>query len=82
MIGSAEIGEIMMRAFILRRVGLIDEGRRRLDADRHAGHAGSRAASRVFSRRNGYPYTVLDPARTRTAAAVIERAGVSATSCR
>ena len=27
MIGSAEIGEIMMRAFILRRVGLIDEGR-------------------------------------------------------
>src|SRR4029453_7791146 len=26
LIGSAEIGEIMMRAFILRRVGLIDEG--------------------------------------------------------
>ena len=26
MIGSAEIGEIMMRAFILRRVGLIEEG--------------------------------------------------------
>ena len=26
MIGSAEVGEIMMRAFILRRVGLIEEG--------------------------------------------------------
>src|SRR5262249_42462727 len=26
MIGSAELGEIMMRAFILRRVGLIEEG--------------------------------------------------------
>jgi hypothetical protein len=26
MIGSAEIGEIMMRAFILRRVGLLEEG--------------------------------------------------------
>ena len=44
MIGSAEIGEIMMRAFILRRVGLIEEGWRRLGADRHAGHARSCAA--------------------------------------
>jgi hypothetical protein len=26
MIGSAEIGETLMRAFILRRVGLIEEG--------------------------------------------------------
>jgi thioredoxin reductase (NADPH) len=26
MVGSAEVGEIMMRAFILRRVGLIEEG--------------------------------------------------------
>ena len=44
MIGSAEIGEIMMRAFILRRVGLIDEGGVGSVLDRLAGHARSCAA--------------------------------------
>ena len=47
MIGSAEIGEIMMRAFILRRVGLIEEGEKggvRLGARRRSGHRGSDAA--------------------------------------
>ena len=38
MIGSAELGEIVMRAFILRRVGLIEDRRRRLGADRRARH--------------------------------------------
>ena len=40
MIGSAEVGEIVMRAFILRRVGLIDDGRRRRRAGGHSRHRG------------------------------------------
>ena len=58
MIGSAEVGEIVMRAFILRRVGLIQEG-----------GAGSLLIGpsspdlirlQGFLSRNAYPYTVLD----------------------
>jgi thioredoxin reductase (NADPH) len=74
MIGSAEIGEIMMRAFILRRVGLIEEG-----------GVGSvlvgnpRAADLVrlqgFLGRNGYPYTLFDAANSE-GRAVVERFGV------
>ena len=58
-IGSAEVGEIVMRAFILRRVGLIQDG-----------SAGSVLIGRPdapglvrlegFLARNGYPCTVLD----------------------
>ena len=61
LIGSAEIGEILMRALILRRVSLIEAG--------HDGGAGpvlvgQRAAPDVlrlsgFLARNGYPYTLL-----------------------
>ncbi len=40
-VGSAELGEIVMRAFILRRVALIEAGRRRLGADRPAGRGAS-----------------------------------------
>ncbi len=43
MIGSAEVGEIVMRAFILRRVGLIDERRRRRGAGGHSRHGGADA---------------------------------------
>jgi thioredoxin reductase (NADPH) len=74
LIGSAEIGEIMMRAFILRRVGLIDGGGagsvlvgplESVDLVRLAG----------FLERNGYPYTTLDAA-TNDGRAVVERFGV------
>ena len=76
MIGSAEIGEIMMRAFILRRVGLIDEGRA---GSTLIGTPGTPDLARIegFLARNGYPYTVLDPAKDPDAKALIERAGVS-----
>lgn len=76
MVGSAEIGEIMMRAFILRRVGLIETG-----------GAGSVLIGRPnmpdlirvegFLRRNGYPYTVLDATNDADARAVVERFGVT-----
>ena len=65
MIGSAEVGEIIMRAFILRRVGLIAG----------EGGAGSVLVGRPappdlvrlqdFLARNGYPCTVLDAASRR-----------------
>ena len=42
MIGSAEVGEIMMRALILRRVGLIEEGGVGTRTCWHTGHLGGR----------------------------------------
>jgi thioredoxin reductase (NADPH) len=73
-IGSAEVGEILMRAFILRRVGLIQDG-----------GAGSLLVGRPseselirlqgFLNRNGYPCTVLDAAGGE-GRDVIERLGI------
>ena len=47
MIGSAEVGEIMMRAFILRRVGLIEEGGAGAVLVGKRWHAGPCPSSRV-----------------------------------
>ena len=73
MIGSADIGEIVMRAFILRRVSLIESG---------AGSVllGTPSAPDLvrlegFLRRNGYPYTTID-ASAEEGRAMIERLGV------
>jgi len=76
MIGSAEIGEIVMRAFILRRVGLLEEGGVGCVL---VGRPGMPDISRleVFLRRNGYPYTVLD-ASHEDGRAMVERFGVRA----
>ncbi len=75
MIGSAEIGEIMMRAFILRRVGLIEEGG---TGSVLVGTPGTPDLLRLenFLRRNGYPYTVLDAANDADGRAVVEKFGV------
>ncbi len=72
LIGSAELGELIMRAYILRRTALITEG-----------GAGSVLVGRDtdpwllrlegFLRRNSYPYTILDPSRDAEAQALIER---------
>ena len=72
MIGSAEIGEIMMRAFILRRVGLIDEGKA---GSTLIGTPGNPDLARIegFLARNGYPYKVLDPAEDPEAGALLSR---------
>ena len=74
-VGSAEVGEIVMRAFILRRVALIQ-----------GGGVGSLLIGRPntpdllrlegFLNRNGYPYTVLDAASDEEARAAVERFGV------
>ena len=74
MIGSAELGEIVMRAFILRRVGLIEEGG--VGSVLVGNPASAEMVSlQGFLGRNGYPYTVLD-ARGAEGSALIERLGV------
>jgi thioredoxin reductase (NADPH) len=77
LIGSAEIGEIMMRAFILRRVGLIEEGG---VGSILVGEPGTPDLTRLqgFLGRNGYPCTVLDAANDADGRAVVERFGVLA----
>ncbi|HLY54515.1 MAG TPA: FAD-dependent oxidoreductase, partial [Stellaceae bacterium] len=74
-IGSAELGEILMRAFILRRVGLIEEGGSgsvligRRDAPELVRLQG-------FLTRNGYPVTVLDASDDAEGREIVERLGV------
>ncbi len=81
MIGSAELGEIVMRAFILRRVALIEEGGA---GSVLVGHPGSPDLVRLsgFLGRNGYPYTVLDADTDAEGRAVVERLGVLPRNCR
>ena len=74
-VGSAEVGEIVMRAFILRRVTLIQEGG---VGSLLIGRPNTPDLLRVegFLNRNGYPYTVLDAASDEEARAAVERFGV------
>lgn len=57
-VGSAELGELIMRAFILRRIGLHERGVGPI----LLGRAGSPDLLRLqtFLRRNAYPHLVLD----------------------
>jgi thioredoxin reductase (NADPH) len=75
MIGSADVGEIMMRAFILRRVGLIEEGG---VGSVLVGNPGAPDLVRLqgFFGRNGYPYRVLNATNDADGRAVVERFGV------
>ncbi|MGV1788239.1 MULTISPECIES: FAD-dependent oxidoreductase [Rhizobium/Agrobacterium group] len=75
-IGSADVGEIIMRAFILRRVGLIDAGAGSV----LIGTAGNAALSRLqgFLARNAFPHIVLDAAMEGEGKALIERLGILA----
>ncbi len=75
MVGSAELGEIVMRAFILRRVGLIQDG---IAGSVLVGRPGAPDLVRLqgFLARNGYPYTMLDAAADEAGRCVVERMGV------
>jgi len=77
MIGAAELGEVVMRALILRRVGLI-EG----DAAGSVlvGQPGETELVRLqgFLTRNGYPNTLLDATQDEEGQALVERLGVHA----
>ena len=76
-VGSAELGEMIMRAFILRRVGLIQDGGA---GPVLVGRPGAVDLVRLqgFLRRNAYPYTVLDASADEEGRAVVERLGVQA----
>jgi thioredoxin reductase (NADPH) len=78
MIGEAEIGEKLMRALILRRVGLIEIGG---GGPVIVGFTTSRDVLRLegFLRRNGYPQQTLDADSDETARALIERFKVDPT---
>jgi thioredoxin reductase (NADPH) len=75
MVGSADVGEIVMRALILRRVGLIEEGGAGTIL---IGVPGSHDVVRLqgFLTRSGYPNMVLDVAADAEGHALVERIGV------
>ena len=74
-VGSAEVGELIMRAFILRRVALIQGG---IAGSVLVGRRDMPDLVRLqgFLGRNGYPHTVLDATTEGEGQAVIERLGV------
>jgi thioredoxin reductase (NADPH) len=74
-VGSADVGELVMRAFILRRVALIEGGG---VGTVLVGRPGAPDLVRLqgFLGRNGYPYTVLNAAADEEGALVVERLGV------
>jgi thioredoxin reductase (NADPH) len=74
-IGSAELGETLMRAFILRRVALIQDGGA---GSVLIGQPGTPDLLRLqnFLSRNGYPCAMLDVATDEEARALVERTGV------
>jgi thioredoxin reductase (NADPH) len=75
MVGSADLGETVMRAFILRRVALIEEGGA---GSILIGVPGSAAVTRLqgFLTRSGFPNLVLDAARDEEGRALVERLGL------
>jgi thioredoxin reductase (NADPH) len=75
-VSTAEIGEAIMRAFILRRVFLIETCAGLVLLGR--GTAPVTLRLQNFLRRNGVPYTLLDPAAESDATHLIERLGITA----
>lgn len=74
-VGTAEIGETVMRAFVLRRAFLIEVGAGVVllgSADSADG-----LSLQNFLRRNAVPYEPLDPATDAHARALIERLGIT-----
>ena len=76
MVGSADVGEIVMRALILRRVGLIEQGS---GGTVIVGLPDSPDVVRLqgFLTRSGYPNIVLDAASDEEGRALVERTGVA-----
>lgn len=75
MVGSADVGEVVMRALILRRVGLIAAAG---SGSVLVGDPGNAALRRIeqFLTRSGYPVQVLDAAGEGEGHALVERLGV------
>jgi thioredoxin reductase (NADPH) len=71
LVAEADLGERLMRALILRRVGLIETGAGPVVVGDEADADVLRLVN--FLRRNGHPYRNLDPANDSCAQALIER---------
>ncbi|HYF88649.1 FAD-dependent oxidoreductase [Azospirillum sp.] len=76
LVGSADIGEIVLRALILRRVGLLET------ADAGSVLVGRHDAPETvelqnFLLRNGHPCSVLDPGQDAEARDLLDRAGIA-----
>jgi thioredoxin reductase (NADPH) len=70
LVAEAELGERIMRALILRRVGLIERGKGPTLLGR--GSDAHLLQLQAFLRRNGYPYTVVDADTDPDACALLE----------
>lgn len=77
-IGSAELGEIVMRAYILRRVALIEAGKEGGAGSVLVGRREAPALVRLsgFLSRNGYPYSLIAACEPE-GRELVERLGVS-----
>jgi thioredoxin reductase (NADPH) len=71
LIAEADLGERIMRALILRRVGLIEAGAGPIIIGEEANADVLRLVN--FLRRNGHPYLQLDPAEDNCAHTLVER---------
>jgi thioredoxin reductase (NADPH) len=78
--GEPDIGEIIMRAFILRRVGLIQSGQGGVWLAGSA-HAADTVRLRSFLIRNGYPHKLLDTDIDEDARHLIEGFGLQPDEC-
>ncbi|MBS0471348.1 MAG: FAD-dependent oxidoreductase [Proteobacteria bacterium] len=76
LVAEADLGERIMRALILRRVGLIESGGGGPVLVGRESNAGVIRLA-AFLRRNGHPHSVLDPDKDPQAQALIERFHVS-----
>jgi thioredoxin reductase (NADPH) len=78
LISEAELGERIMRAMILRRVGLLEtgEGGPVIVGSEQAGDV---LRLQSFLRSNGHPHLTLDPARDADARTLIERFNIDVT---
>jgi thioredoxin reductase (NADPH) len=72
LVAEAEVGELIMRALILRRVNLIETG---AGGPTLIGHADAPELVRIsgFLTRNGQPFAVVDPAASEVEAAIAAR---------
>jgi thioredoxin reductase (NADPH) len=77
LVAEAELGERIMRALILRRVGLLEAG---ISGPVIIGHAGDGDVLRLaeFLRRSGHPHHTLDPELDSCAKTLLDRFEVSA----
>lgn len=75
LIAEADLGERMMRALILRRVGLIEAGAGPIIVGDEANADVLRLVN--FLRRNGHPYQQLNPGEDSCAQTLVERFNVS-----